>query len=901
MKFLVLAQYRESSKYNDFIGKFYHFPKKYLNFFSDEINFIYYEPKKEGEGVYFGCGKIKKQPFADKIEDGYSFVEIENYKRFKTDVTGPREPKDTYNPQNAVRNITKDIFEEICLDGGVILNFVADSHLVEILGEQLIGSEKVGVLELIKNAYDAHASYCKVTIEKIPALEEIDSILYSYGNFEGPVIAIEDDGDGMDWKTIEDGWLRPASRIKSNIKDWINAKIKEERINALNEGKLGTFDSLINEIKKANKGRIPLGEKGVGRFATQRLGDKLILKTKTKDKNYEYVLEIDWSEFLPKNGETVNLDEIGLSLRRQPPSRDYGSGNSGTLLIIYGGKKGFAWDRASIEDLNTAILSLNAPNINTIKNDKEKKINGENKNYDDSFKAFLVCPQIPELPIDTPDKDFTPVFEFSGLVTDEGLIDYKLNFNPPYSVPMQAESIAEENYDLKVHNSAYWNKNGCKRGPECGFFYININVWYREKPWIDGPNAKDFENYLNNFGGITIYRDGINVYPAEQGKETDWLGLSRRQIKQTYRISYYHMIGSVELDQTANFSLTDKTNREGMIENQAFKDFKELLTTVIQFIVENLYIKKRNDYKKKISNVVGSPKELSNYAKQGAEIIKNINIKYPYEEDPYDLLTPVGKENRQEKIINLSRSLKNLKDSLDVIEESQNLLTEHAGFGLAIASSIHELFKIASNFYNGVTALAKSGMDEKRIKRLIDSSLSLKTEIKRLSPLRAIRNERKEVFKISEAVNYMYSIFKEEMKEKNIKMDIDIKNDFEIYARFGAVCQIFGNLISNAIYWVDVSKNKEKIIKIFNEDNKRLLNFADNGDGVHKSMIPYLFKPGYSMKVPQSGLGLYISKYYMQDMKGDIYLIDKKSNLSGLNGAHFVLNFQRTSAAKEDA
>ena len=53
MKYLVLAQYSESSEYNDFIGKFYHFPKKYLNFFSDEIRFIYYEPKKEGKGVYF--------------------------------------------------------------------------------------------------------------------------------------------------------------------------------------------------------------------------------------------------------------------------------------------------------------------------------------------------------------------------------------------------------------------------------------------------------------------------------------------------------------------------------------------------------------------------------------------------------------------------------------------------------------------------------------------------------------------------------------------------------------------------------------------------------------------------------------------------------------------------------
>ena len=901
MKYLVLAQYRESSEYNDFIGKFYHFPKKYLNFFSDEIRFIYYEPKKEGEGVYFGCGKITRKPFADKREDGYSFVEIEDYKLFQTPVHGPKEPRETYNPQNAVRNITEEIFEEICLDGGVILNFITDSHLVEILGEQLIGSEKVGVLELIKNAYDAHATYCKVTIEKIPTLQGLDPSLYSYNNFEGPVIVVEDDGDGMDWRVIEEGWLRPASRIKTDIKARIKDRIKEERDNATKEGKLGTFDSLINELKKAHQGRIPLGEKGVGRFATQRLGKKLLLKSKTKDKDYEYVLEIDWSEFLPKNGESINLDEIGLSLRKQPPSRDYGLRNSGTLLIIYGGKEGFEWDRNSIEDLNTAILSLNAPNLNTIKNNNGENEESEIKNTHDFFKAFLICPQIPELPDNTPDHDIPPVFEFSGLVDEEGFLDYELNFNPPFSVPMPHEEIKERNYNLKSNNINYWKNKGYMRNPECGSFYIQLKAWYREKPWIDGPNAKDFKNYLHNFGGIAIYRDGINVYPSEQGKETDWLGLSRRQVQQAYRMSYYHMIGSVELDQTANFYLTDKTNREGMIENQAFKDFKELLKTIIIFIVEMQYIKKRDEYKDKIAEAIRDPKALGDYAKQGAEIVENIKDKYPYEEDPYILLTPLGGGDRKEKIYNLERSLRNLKASLDVIEESQNLLTEHAGFGLAIASSMHELAKIASNFYNGITALAKSGMDEDRLKKLIDSSLSMKSEIKRLTPLRAIRNERKEVFKISESINYMYSVFEEMLKEKGIKAEINIENDFELYARFGAVCQILGNLISNSMYWVETIKEEEKIIKICNNNQKRLLTFADNGPGIHPSILPYLFKPGYSMKIPQSGLGLYISKYYMQDMKGDIYIAGKENSLSGIDGAQFILNFQRTPAKREDA
>lgn len=892
MKYLVLCQYRELSQYNDFIGKFYHFPKKYLSFFNEEILFLYYEPKKNGDGVYFGCGKISKQPFADKREEDYYFVEIQDYKEFKTPVPGPRETKEFYNPQNAVRNTTQEVYEEISLDGGVILNFTADSHLVEILGEQLIGSEKVGVLELIKNAYDAHASYCKVVIEKVPGLQQIDNVLYSFPEFDGPVIVIEDDGDGMDWSTIEQGWLRPASRIKTDVK----AKIKEERAKAIESGKLGVFESLLKELKKAHRGRIPLGEKGVGRFATQRLGTKLLLKSKTKDRDYEYVLEIDWSEFIPKDGKSMNLDEIGISLKKQAPSRDYGIRNSGTQLIIYGGKEGFEWEQDSIEDLNTAILKLNAPNLNIKKQENSKDDVGC-----DDFKVFLICPQLPELAQNTPDHDINPIFEFSGLVDDDGVLDYELNFTPPFNVPMPQETFKDKNYDLKLSEIAYWKTGEQIRKPSCGSFYLHLKIWYRGRPWIDGPNAKNLMEYLDEFGGITIYRDGISVFPAEKGKESDWLELSRKQIKRSDRISYYHMIGVLELDQTINFDLTDKTNREGMIENQAFKDLKVLLTSIIEGPIERNYKAKRDEYSDKTGDVIRDPKKLSGFVAQGAGIVGSIKDKYPYEEDPYNLLDSIGEEDRKDKIFNLERSLKNLKASLEAIEESQNLLTEHAGFGLAIASSIHELAKIASNFYNGISALAKSGMDKDRLARLIDASLSMKSEIKRLTPLRAIRSEQRVEFAISEAVNYINSIFGEILKEKKIKIEIEIKDDFKLYARFGAVCQILSNLMSNSIYWVDTVKDGEKTIKISVGEQQRLLIFADSGPGIHSSIIPYLFKPGYSMKVPQSGLGLYISKYYMQDMSGDIYVADKRHELIGIDGAQFVLNFKNTPDAKERA
>ena len=342
---IVLVQHRTSSEYNDFIGKYYHFPSKYRKLLlQDNLEFIYFEPTtRKGTGSYFGYGKLGKI-FEDRREQDRFFIEILDYKPFSNDVpffsqaNEPRESGPNYNPQNAARKIPCDILDEICLDGGILLNFKADAHLVKVLGEELIASEVVGILELVKNAYDANAKKCVVRIEKVPGLPPCDKSEYHFNDYEGPVVVVEDDGTGMDKNIIENGWMRPASTIKTRVKD----RLKREKIKAVKAGSLGTFKGLVKELKRLHGGRLPLGEKGVGRFATHRLGSKVIITTKTADIEYEYFLEIDWTRFdSTEEGQSIDLSSVGCSLKRQDISRDYGSTNSGTRLIIFGGRQGF--------------------------------------------------------------------------------------------------------------------------------------------------------------------------------------------------------------------------------------------------------------------------------------------------------------------------------------------------------------------------------------------------------------------------------------------------------------------------------------------------------------------------------------------------------------------------------
>jgi len=890
----VILQNREESQYNDFIGKFYHFPKKYIKQLSQKnIEFVYYEPKRKGEGVYFGYGKISKI-FEDKKEPEHYFAEIVDFKPFSIEVPfldekGERREKGPgFNMQNSVRSIDSQLLDELCLDGGILLNFNADAHLIKVLGEQLIESEKVGVLELIKNAYDAQASYCSVRIEKVNRLPEVDEKEYKFSEYDGPVIAVEDDGVGMSKETIELGWFRPASTIKTNIKD----QLRTERERAIKNGKFDAYETLIETLKKEHKNRLPLGEKGVGRFATHRLGKKLLVKTKTKDNNFEYIFSINWEEFETSSSKYADLDSVGISLRRQLPSRDYGKNNSGTQIIIYGGKECFDWNEKNIRELNDSILLLNSPRPNP-KKDKA------------DFTVRLECPQLSDLRTEDVISDITPVFVFEGLVDKFGVLDYQLRFQPPKSVPLPEDVIENKKIDLRQSDKNYWLPVGNEvyRKPSCGQFYLHVDVWYRSSPWVEEHELRNLRQYLDIHGGVSIFRDGINVFPAQWGTGTDWLELSTRHIKRGQKVSYYNMFGNVEIDQIDNFDLIDLTNRQGLIKNQSYGDLKNLVATIIKTIVENPFIAKRKKYEELIDkDVVREPKVLKEYAKQGSQLISSINKSYPIDNDPYNILKGLGAiDERQQKLINLENSLKNLRKSLDIIEESKELLIEKAGFGLAVGISVHEITKITANFYQGVSYLLKTGKaDKMKLQDLKEAAASLQTELKRLSPLRAVRNEKPSEFKISKAIKYVMDVFTNRFAKLDIKTEVEYDKDIALYARYAVIAQIFSNLFDNGCYWLDGEPKSTRKIRIKINSEYRTAIFADNGPGIHEAIYPYMFQAGYSMRVPPSGLGLYICKSYMHSMKGGIDVTNSREVIPDMKGAQFILDFGKVSARKEN-
>ena len=916
--YLVLTQYRQKSTYNDFIGKFYHFPggskKSYLKFFEKlPIEFIYYEPEKDGKGEYFGTGRITNSPFKDKREEDNYFVEISDYKPFSKPVYFKDKNDNVlekiyspnyYNAQNAVRKTTAKFIEEISLDGGVNLNFNADAHLIKVLGEQLIATERVGILELVKNAYDANATECTVRFEKIPSLpDKLDE--YKFLNYDGPVIIVTDNGSGMSRDVIENGWLRPASTLKTSIKE----AIREQKKEAIAKGKIGTFNRWLNEYKKANKGRLPLGEKGVGRFACHRLGKNLIIKTKTSDIDYEHVLKINWDDFDYAKGKIKDLSSVAVSLTRENPSWDYGAQNSGTQIIIYGGRDGFELNKEIVDEINESVIRLNAPELNTIKKRKEKNVNKT------TFNAKVECPQIGELVTESIYDLSDPVFTLDGIVDENGVLNYDFSFKPPHSnlIPLNQEEIAkDEFFDLRKtisENNPFSLGIGKYRKPECGEFYIHLDLWYRVSPWVQTENVRKVRELLDQYGGISIYRDSLNLFPAEWGAEMDWLRLSKRHIKKGQNISYYSMLGYVELDQGKNIDLVDKTDRQGLIENTAFNDLSELVAAIV-FRTELDYKKKRETLADIRKSIIKRPEEISHVSSDTSALIENIINNYNVVKDPADIFASISSmsssKERQEKLIDLRRSLKELEESVKQLQQVEESLIEEAGFGKAVAFSIHELAKTTTNLYNGIVQIVKSKkINLQELNELKDSAGSLRSELKNLSPLRTIRNEERKEFEIKKSIEFVSGVFKRKFKSSNIDFSFNKEESFPLYARYGVINQILSNLIDNSVYWLNTLEKNEadfdnKMIRIQLNEKNRTLQIADNGPGIHRAIMPYLFQSGASMRIPPSGLGLYICRYYMYSLHGEIYLSTKNEMLASYKGAQFTLDFSRSPRIKEE-
>ena len=195
-------------------------------------------------------------------------------------------------------------------------SFRVHASLIYKLGESLIADEITALSELIKNAYDADATICTLSINSEYS-EKIN------GRECKGYIELSDNGCGMDLNTIVNGWLTLSNSPKKKMK-------KEQKTTPKYH-------------------RYPLGDKGLGRLSVQKLGRYMQMTTKSADSNVEYCVIIPWGDFL-KN---TTIDQIPVTIRKQEST----SKKSYTKIIIKDLINPEMWGRS--EQINLLTNSIN--------------------------------------------------------------------------------------------------------------------------------------------------------------------------------------------------------------------------------------------------------------------------------------------------------------------------------------------------------------------------------------------------------------------------------------------------------------------------------------------------------------------------------------------------------------
>ena len=363
-----------------------------------------------------------------------------------------------------------------------VLHFEPSAYLQRLIGRELISSEYIAVAELVKNAYDAGATEVVVELQRQTPQKMV----------------ISDNGTGMSLGEFKRLWMRPG------------------------------YSEKLESGRAAD--RPLLGEKGIGRFAADRLARRLTVVTKKVLEDDALVVEFDWDEF---GDRTRKMRDVPIGYVRIHDS-ELGELRSGTRLELEELRK--EWNNTDWRRLRHELQSLVSPfkavrAFKVIPN-AEGWVSGEVKSV---FEA-------------------QPGYYYTFSLTRGGYLRWKLS--RPARVAKSLDKPAETAKRKKYGTSSF--------GPIRGAFY------YVNRP--GSLTKRGFES------GVGIYRDGFRVEPYGRPAD-DWLEVKSRKAKRHGHapITPSRLFGFVEITRAENPELKDVTNREGLLESPQFAAFRDFV------------------------------------------------------------------------------------------------------------------------------------------------------------------------------------------------------------------------------------------------------------------------------------------------------------------------------------